>query len=154
MSDEITKKCPNCETEKPLTEYHKSKSSKSKLKIQPYCKSCGIIKQRNWINNNPDLYNAQKLRQRLKRFNLTVDQYDDLLAKQNGECAVCGTVLSSLPTSRLSVDHDHACCSGPTSCGNCVRGLLCTNCNSGLGHFKDNPNLLLSAIRYLGGAIS
>lgn len=154
MENEITKRCPSCGVEKSLDEYHFSKSSKSKLKIQSYCKSCGPHKQREWIKNNPDLYALQKLKQRLKKFNLTVDQFNDLLLKQNGGCAICGTVFSSSSTSRLSVDHDHKCCPGKESCGNCVRGLLCTNCNSGLGHFKDDLTLLTSAITYLGGAIS
>lgn len=154
MPDKITKKCPNCGIDKDISDYHSSKSSKSKLKIQPYCKDCGVTKQREWIKNNPDLYALQKLRQRLKRFNITVDKFNELLVLQGGGCAICGTVLNSLQTSRLSVDHDHKCCPGTYSCGECIRGLLCTNCNSGLGHFKDNPNLLTSAINYLGGAIS
>ena len=47
-------------------------------------------------------------------------------------CASCGT------KDRLVVDHDHACCSGEVACGNCVRGVLCSNCNTALGFLKDD----------------
>lgn len=73
--------------------------------------------------------------------------YDRMLAEQGGRCAIC---LRKPGKKRLAVDHDHKCCSGPTSCGECVRGLLCTRCNSGvLGHLHDNIEALERAITYL-----
>lgn len=56
--------------------------------------------------------------------------------RQGKVCAICGGV------DRLCVDHDHA--TGE------IRGVLCLNCNNGLGRFKDDPELLRKAIRYLG----
>lgn len=73
-------------------------------------------------------------------------QLRDLLAQQNGKCAICGDVPG---VRRLAVDHDHACCPGRKSCGKCVRGLLCGRCNTGLGMFKDSPDRLLAAKSYL-----
>lgn len=78
-------------------------------------------------------------------FNMTVEQYVELVEKQDGRCAIC----KQLPTEvnghkhkhRLHVDHDHE--TGE------VRGLLCSLCNCGLGSFKDNPERLLEAINYL-----
>lgn len=73
--------------------------------------------------------------------------YDDFLAMaeaQGGLCAICGEQPSSGQTKRcrgLYIDHDHA--TGK------VRGLLCTNCNNGIGHFKDSIARLLKAIDYL-----
>lgn len=60
---------------------------------------------------------------------------------------MCG----KLPTvgRTLVVDHDHGCCPGQKSCGNCIRGLLCDNCNIGLGHFKDSVESLQLAIEYI-----
>jgi hypothetical protein len=70
-----------------------------------------------------------------------------MLERQGGVCAICGLPCKS--GKRLSIDHDHSCCPGKGSCGKCVRGLLCMNCNNGLGHFKDDPELLGTAIAYL-----
>jgi len=71
-------------------------------------------------------------------YNLTIKDYDKLLAFQNGRCAVC----YSLPNGRrLSVDHDHA--TGE------IRGLLCQNCNFMLGFANDSIDLLATAINYL-----
>lgn len=64
-----------------------------------------------------------------------------LRIEQLGRCAICGTLEEDVPGKRLHLDHDHQ--SGR------VRGLLCTNCNTGLGQFKDDPERLLAAIRYL-----
>lgn len=68
--------------------------------------------------------------------------------KHAGErCEVCGS------REALVVDHDHACCSGPASCGECIRGTLCKACNVGIGFLRDDASLLLRAARYLLSAI-
>jgi hypothetical protein len=61
---------------------------------------------------------------------------------------VCG--IEACTTGKaFAVDHDHSCCPGRKACGKCIRGLLCANCNQGLGKFKDDPKLLRNAIDYL-----
>jgi len=72
-----------------------------------------------------------------KKFKLTLDEYQVLLNSQNNVCAICGNIC----TRSLAVDHNH-------NTGK-VRGLLCNNCNRGLGHFKDNLENLKQAIVYL-----
>lgn len=50
----------------------------------------------------------------------------------------------------LHIDHDHTCCKGPyTTCGKCVRGVLCGRCNRALGLLRENPDLLLKGVDYL-----
>jgi hypothetical protein len=49
----------------------------------------------------------------------------------------------------LVVDHDHECCPGKTSCGKCVRGLLCHHCNTALGYARNNPTILRALADYL-----
>lgn len=84
----------------------------------------------------------------LLRHGLNRNDYLDILADQGGGCAICKAkpprgVLS------LQVDHDHAHCPGEHGCEECVRGLLCSACNAGLGNFKDDVTRLSSAIKYL-----
>lgn len=97
---------------------------------------------RHFICINPD-FRFDKQRASLKRrlyvkYGMTVGDYNDLLKKQNGMCAIC-----LLPPGKqaLRVDHDHDT--------NEVRGLLCGTCNSGIGHLRDDVNLLKAAIEYL-----
>lgn len=61
-------------------------------------------------------------------------------------CSICG---ENPGDRRLSIDHDHLCCPGIGSCGKCVRGLLCRQCNLGIGNLRDDPALLMRAIDYL-----
>jgi len=76
---------------------------------------------------------------------MTVAEFRERVENQKGCCAICGR-----PCERLAVDHDHACCPDRNkSCGKCIRGLLCTNCNTGLGMFADDPVRLRAAILYL-----
>lgn len=97
-----------------------------------YCKKCIVLLGH--VNN-------------LKNYCLTRDDYVDMEKSQNGVCKICGE--SEKYNKRLSVDHDHACCPGTKSCGECVRGLLCSTCNRVLGQVKDDKVLLQKMIEYL-----
>ena len=68
-----------------------------------------------------------------KTYRITLEDYEALLMKQKGVCAICkkGPEVQKR-RKNLSVDHDHNCCIGQQSCGTCIRGLLCYKCNSAL----------------------
>jgi hypothetical protein len=72
-------------------------------------------------------------------YGLSPEAWDALLAKQNGACAICKKDLRD--DVMTVVDHDHET--------GAVRGILCRTCNLGLGHLKDNPELLRAALAYL-----
>lgn len=86
-------------------------------------------------------------------YNITMEQYEAMLNAQNGRCAICETDKPG-QTEWFEVDHDHACCDKKRSCGNCVRALLCTGCNSGISRFRDDPLLLDAAATYLRSHMS
>jgi hypothetical protein len=72
------------------------------------------------------------------KYGITQEQYDEMVRRQNGLCAICAHAPSK---KILVVDHDHQT--------GAIRGLLCDGCNVGLGRFGDNPGLLAAALRYL-----
>jgi hypothetical protein len=72
------------------------------------------------------------------KYNITLAEYDELLAAQAGVCMVCGT-----PPSRRPLDVDHCHSSGK------VRGLLCENCNKALGLVQDRVDILIKLKEYL-----
>lgn len=76
-----------------------------------------------------------------RRYGISKKQYEELLKKQNGKCAICCAKPNKTGRSsnRLHIDHK----------GKKVRGLLCGPCNTGIGLFKDSPKLLTRAIQYL-----
>ncbi|MCP4341354.1 MAG: hypothetical protein GY799_21365 [Desulfobulbaceae bacterium] len=82
-----------------------------------------------------------------RNFNITKGDYLDLLLQQSGDCAICGISLEAYRQQGyrdwFAVDHDHQT--------NEVRGLLCDQCNRGLGYFKDSPERLQKATNYLKG---
>lgn len=96
---------------------------------------------RQWASQNPD----KRRNSRLKRvYGISLEQYNEMFQKQNGCCAIClqpETRIFAGKISLLAVDHCHI--SGK------IRALLCDNCNKGLGHFKDNQQVLRNAIKYL-----
>lgn len=103
---------------------------------------------RDYRQRNPERtkrsYREMHLR---KKYGITLAQYEAMVEAQGGGCAACG----GPPTAHgvLHVDHDHACCAGITTCGQCVRGLLCSGCNVTLGNVKDSPGRLRLLIAYL-----
>lgn len=121
-------------------------------KASPYAKRCPRCYQRKWVKDNPNKMRARADRRMASKLSvrahgITAEEYDGLLAEQNGGCAICGTATPD--KSRFDIDHDHSCCAGNNSCGDCIRGLLCQPCNRGLSAFRDGIGSLVSAIRYL-----
>ena len=100
---------------------------------QSHCKDCTKQSTYEWRRKNPE-----RRRQQSQKYFYGVSS-DDL----GTACQVCGS------TELLAVDHDHSCCPGQKTCGDCVRGVLCKTCNVGLGMFQDDPLLLLKAAAYL-----
>jgi len=83
-----------------------------------------------------------RINTRLKSaFGIDIEDYEKMLEKQNGTCAICGATQADARKHRLHVDHCH-------DTGK-VRGLLCSNCNMGLGKFQDDLQLLKNAVSYL-----
>ena len=168
----MIKRCNHCHQDKDVSCFSVSRTRKDGL--QPRCRDCNAIynstpkakkaraeyqlsptgkRLRQARNASPEAVAARRKRH-LASYGITVEEYDALFAAQGGRCGICyepetmekaGVVLT------LSVDHDHDCCPGKRSCGGCVRGLLCYKCNIGLGMFADSPDLLTSAVSYLGG---
>lgn len=79
------------------------------------------------------------------RYGVTVKQVEALRDAQHGCCKICGTH----DPDGLFVDHDHSHCSSETGCPDCVRGLLCRACNSAIGQFRDDPQLMMVAAEYV-----
>jgi len=73
-------------------------------------------------------------------YNLTIDDYNKIFDEQKGCCKICEKHQSEFKA-KLAVDHCHQ--TGK------IRGLLCNNCNRGLGHLKDSVLLLKKAIKYI-----
>jgi hypothetical protein len=94
-----------------------------------------------WRMANPEKLFQQNKRQRLKKYRITETDYDALLAKQGGGCAICDTKKPGGNRKFFPIDHDKA--TGK------VRGLLCSIHNVGLGHFNHDPAQLLRAVDYL-----
>lgn len=83
----------------------------------------------------------------LATYNYTAEQYWALYEAQGGHCALCQRATGK--AKKLSIDHDHKCCPGKTSCGRCVRGLLCSTCNKFLGHARDLIEYFMRCVEYL-----
>ncbi len=79
-----------------------------------------------------------RLHQKKNKYGLSKDEYENLFISQNNCCAICNI---SFEICRANVDHNHE--------NNIVRGLLCSNCNSGIAFLKENVEILKSAIHYL-----
>lgn len=129
LNEHGEKQCSRCEYWLPLEEFNARRDS-GKLAEKygrSHCKRCNI----------------------LRRMSITARDYDALLEKQGGGCAICGRTENSTPGREFAVDHDHACCPSGKSCGKCIRGILCDDCNVLLGRAHDDANTLLNAISYL-----
>lgn len=143
------KKCLGCQETKPVAEF-KEQVRKNRTGGPYYQSRCHVCRKdraaqyyRDKRDANPDATKVATRKATLAQYGLTSEQYDEMSAAQNGRCAVCGHAPEGNGVSRhnLVVDHDHV--SGK------IRSLLCDFCNRGLGIFRDDPDLLLSAAMYI-----
>lgn len=133
--------CSNCGQVKPNTEYRgKNRQCNACLREKNKKYKVNREKRNAWEREywakNPEKRREKRLKQ---AFGLSLEEYHDLLIDQGGCCSICKEPCSS--GSALAVDHCHKT--------NLVRGLLCRNCNVGLGNFRDSPQLLRSAATYV-----
>lgn len=146
--------CTKCGEEKPLDLFYKNKSKVND--IEKWCKVCCNTNVREWrkLNrerknelerirrkNNPDATKNSRFKY---LYGISINDYEMLFDKQNGRCAICNEIETSLSNGQiraLAVDHDHI--TGQ------VRGLLCDRCNRGIGYLRDDPDILRAAIYYL-----
>lgn len=105
-----------------------------------YCKKCTLFLRKN-RHHLPRNHNHAHI---LHFYRLDRVRYLQLLIEQDFKCAIC-----KKESNKLNVDHDHSCCSESKSCGKCVRGLLCTNCNMFVGKIETVPNIIREASNYL-----
>ncbi len=157
--ESITKKCVKCKVEKDLNNF--SPHKRYKYNVINECKSCRVVITKDLNNKNREKYletnrkNSAKFRALNRdKYNLstkmsiykklgvsiTKEEYLKLYEQQEGKCKICNMIPSGHKKS-LCLDHDHITLK--------VRGLLCDNCNTALGKFKDNVELLQNAINYL-----
>jgi hypothetical protein len=129
------KRCRECNEWHPLDAYNVNNNRPDGL--SEYCRSCRTARR------------AQSV------YGLSAEAYAGMLLDQGGGCAICGRLKSRGTQKSLSIDHDHACCPGPNSCGDCVRGLLCDDCNLAIGYLRDSAELgkRLALYLILGGRI-
>lgn len=167
----MNKRCYRCGETKPLDLFHRSKDRKDgrttkckacskivgreyrqskpehikevqdKWKIKNKHRTSGYSKS--WRSRNPDKVKDQDRRNHLRtEYGLTVEQYDDMVALQEGRCLVCREIpMGKRGYSTLHVDHCHI--TGR------VRGLLCGRCNTALGSLKESEEITQNLVRYI-----
>jgi len=140
------KKCKDCGEMKPLAEFYVNLKSGP----QACCKPCAVMRSavrqkadpeyhrrtsREWIQRNPDKRRANNDRW---KYGVPPGFREVLWVSQNGCCAICSAAITA---ETGNIDHDHV--TGR------IRGMLCWNCNKGLGAFKDSIESLTKATDYL-----
>jgi hypothetical protein len=131
------KTCKKCNVEKALSEYYKSKKNLDGL--DGTCKACRIIYSTQWQKDNPEKKKATWRKANYNRYGITHQDKLDMVKAQNSKCAICERELDT--EFQACVDHCHTT--------KVIRGILCRNCNVGIGLFKDSLDILKSAQNYL-----
>lgn len=136
--------CKVCSIEKELTEF-RIVNNKNKSYQLYKCRECerleSLERNKKIKERDPDYWRRKHLK---RSFNISLDEYNLMLEKQEGRCAICKTDDPHVDTKsgfHFAVDHCHT--TGK------VRGLLCAHCNTGLGKFRDDVANLQQAINYL-----
>ncbi len=141
-----TKTCSSCLIEQPVSEFYRHKNYPDGYRSS--CKTCSKEYERlrylkhkilgtKYYKNKPSSVRRQNYK---SNFGITIEQYDELLEKQDHKCAVCHTHEDDL-SKRLAIDHDDVT--------NEIRGLLCNKCNLHLISDHRESTIFKNAITYL-----
>jgi hypothetical protein len=160
------KRCNACGALKPLEHYYRALGTRDgrrgdcidctkAAKRERHARNAEAYRARarQWAAENPERRAAYqreyRTRPEVKRrardayyrrtHGISADDFDRMLAEQNGRCAICGRVPER--EAAMHVDHDHL--------DGHVRGLLCIDCNQGIGKLREDPSILLRAVVYL-----
>jgi hypothetical protein len=146
-----TRICTKCRRELPVEAFSFRDRRGTMVPISR-CRDCATDYSRDWRSNNrrrvnsrardyrqrhPDRIARIALRRSATRAGLNKDDIEAYYGNHGGLCDICGKPPAD---KRLAVDHDHAT--------GAFRGLICRKCNSAIGYFDDNPDLLRAAVRY------
>ncbi len=144
---EVCYRCQVCGEVKPESQFLNKQTALR-------CKACRNAYSRQWARAHPEKTKAtrERLRDYHKEYSrvwhrnrgwqkrhgieFSVARYEQMLADQDGKCAICKDVMA-----RPCIDHCHKT--------NRVRGLLCHSCNAGIGALRDDPEIMGRAIEYV-----
>lgn len=130
-----SRECRRCATQRNADDFYQHRA---------VCKPCIRAERRlRWHEKPLEERRYQRNRHLRSNYGMTLVDYEEMLTSQLGSCAICGAAPPE-NASRfgvLHVDHNHVT--------GAIRGLLCQNCNRGLGMFNDDPTRLLQAAEYV-----
>jgi len=147
----LTKKCSRCQEEKPFDLFCKHKGRKDGHNNN--CRECvkkytdenietvRKYKSDYYYENREKIIKKDRVNHLRRKYGVTQEWYDEQLKLQDGGCKICGTKDPGKGLKHFHVDHSHE--TGK------VRGLLCHSCNTGIGLFKEDVNLIEKAIEYV-----
>lgn len=140
----MEKACTKCGVVKDL-ELGFARRARATDGRQSWCRSCNTTVRTAWARANPDRIQRHT---RYSRRRMRQEEFEAMMVKQSGKCAICEIEFSA--TVQFVIDHDHSCCDGKISCGKCTRGLLCTRCNLYVGFIETtSPKLFERTKEYL-----
>lgn len=159
------KRCKKCGEAKPLSDFYRSAGMRDGYRND--CKPCNLEEKRQryiadpatakarvkrWQQENPERLNAYRRARRLepevkrreraghlmRKFGITIEEYEAMLEAQGGVCAICGRAPGDIS---LHVDHNHFT--------GTIRALLCFPCNNALADLQEDPDVVHKALGYL-----
>ncbi len=142
-----SKECKGCHEVFPLSDFQLNTRKDGRTYRHPYCNDCRKQIHRDYyrsrVSADPDYGRVASRKSTLAKYGITPEEYQVMVEQQDGKCAICQRAPEGNGVSRhnLVVDHEH-------DTGK-VRALLCDFCNRGLGIFRDSPELLEEAAKYL-----
>lgn len=143
-SDGITKQCRDCGEIKEVHFFYKSNTRGDGFSAS--CKECSKVRTYSYRTTTKGMIRTVVARQknRLKKFSLTPEKFDAMLASQDYKCAICfqpetSTFKGKVRT--LAIDHCHVT--------GAVRALLCGACNQAIGKLGEDPERMRRAADYI-----